>query len=44
MRDPYDDSEDGFLMNLSESHEYDSMFPVHPLTQARFIVDAVRGM
>jgi hypothetical protein len=38
---PYDDADDGFLMNLSESHEYDDMFPNHPLTQARLFVAAM---
>ena len=42
MRDPYDPSAEGFLMNLAETHEYDAMFPGHPLTQARSLVDAVR--
>lgn len=41
MRDPYDPSVKGFLMNLAETHEYDPMFPGHPLTQARLLVEAV---
>lgn len=38
---PYDAVDNGLLINLSESHEYDSMFPNHPLTQARLFVTAV---
>jgi len=36
--DPYDASADGFLMNLSESPEYDAKLPSHSLTQARLVV------
>lgn len=43
-RDPYDETiTEGFLMNLSEQIEYDSMFPTHPLSLlrecARFIIE-----
>jgi hypothetical protein len=43
-RDPYDETiKTGFLMNLSEQSEYDSMFPSHPLSLlrelARFIIE-----
>ncbi|KAA0098924.1 hypothetical protein CIW49_13690 [Mycolicibacterium sp. P1-18] len=41
LLNPYDDAEDGLLMNLSESREYDGMFPNHPLTQARWFAAAV---
>lgn len=38
-RDPYDENiKTGFLMNLSEQAEYDSMFPSHPLSQLRELV------
>lgn len=43
LLNPYDDNEDGVLMNLSESREYDGMFPNHPLTQARLFVASVRS-
>ena len=36
MRDPYDDSIHlPFMMNLSESEEFDQMFPKHPLSRVR---------
>ena len=36
MRDPYDDSiQLPFMMNLSESEEFDNMFPKHPLSRMR---------
>ncbi len=43
-RYPYDETiTEGFLMNLSEQIEYDSMFPTHPLSLlrecARFIIE-----
>ena len=43
-KDPYDENiKTGFLMNLAEQAEYDSMFPSHPLSQlwelVRFIVE-----
>ena len=38
-RDPYDENiKTGFLMNLAEQAEYDSMFPTHPLTMIRELV------
>ena len=38
--DPYDRNwTKGFLMNESEGREYDEMFPGHPLTEARELVD-----
>lgn len=40
MRDPYSGSTVGFLMNRSEEPRYDEMFPGHPLTQCRIVVDA----
>ena len=40
--DPYDPSlKDGVLMNKSESVEYDSLFPDHPLTRVRGILKSV---
>ena len=36
MRDPYDDSIHlPYMMNLSESEEFDKMFPKHPLSRMR---------
>ena len=38
-KDPYDENiKTGFLMNLAEQAEYDSMFPSHPLSQLRELV------
>lgn len=41
--DPYDPAfTEGFLMNKSESRDYDEMFPQHPLSLARdFLTDLV---
>lgn len=37
--DPYDDSiNSGFLMNVSESEEYDHQFPDHPLSKCRELI------
>lgn len=42
--DPYDKSYNkGFLMNQSEQRKYDEMFPEHPLTEARRLVDYIIG-
>lgn len=39
FKDPYDENyKKGLLMNLSEQKEYDSMYPLHPLTEARNLV------
>jgi len=36
MRDPYDDSIHlPYMMSLSESEEFDKMFPKHPLSRMR---------
>ena len=41
-RDPYDPSvTKGYLMNESEKREYDSRFPLHPLTEARAFIAAM---
>lgn len=41
-QDPYDPSYDqGLLMNRSELRDYDEMFPSHPLSMARRLVDVV---
>lgn len=41
-RDPYDsDYKKGFLMNLSESRQFDKFFPEHPLSQARTYVSYI---
>ena len=38
-KNPYDENiKTGFLMNLAEQAEYDSMFPSHPLSQLRELV------
>lgn len=42
-QDPYDPGYGkGLLRNLSENREYDTLFPTHPLSQARRFVDFVR--
>jgi hypothetical protein len=42
MADPYDpECQDGYLMNLSERREYDTLFPAHPLSLARQLVREV---
>jgi len=34
--DPYDSNyTKGFLLNLSENRQFDEIFPLHPLTEAR---------
>lgn len=41
-RDPYDSKcKEGFLMNLSEQKEFDDMFPDHPLSEARELIDFI---
>ena len=43
MNDPYDpDYKKGLRMNLSESEEYDKMFPNHPLSVLRRFIQAVK--
>ena len=42
MSDPYDKTyKRGFLMNYSENKEFDSMFPGHPLSKARVLLQFV---
>jgi len=42
FEDPYDpDYKQGFLMNQSESPEFDSIFPAHPLSVARALIGFV---
>ena len=42
MNDPYDSNyKKGLRMNLSESEEYDKMFPNHPLSVLRRFIQAV---
>ena len=42
--DPYDpEFKKGFLMNLSEREEYDSLFPSHPLSEARRLAKFIVG-
>lgn len=42
FKDPYDDSYDkGILMNLSELEDFDKLFPNHPLSQAREIINFI---
>ena len=42
LRDPYDDSwSRGILMNRSEDPAYDEAFPLHPLSEARKLVQAL---
>lgn len=42
-RDPYDSSiNEGLLMNLSESEEFDDMFPQHPLTIIRSVMKTMQ--
>lgn len=42
QEDPYDkDYEYGFLMNMSEKREYDSMFPNHPLSEERKLLQYI---
>ena len=44
QRDPYDtEYRYGFLMNLSEQACYDEMFPNHPLTEARRLIEFIKG-
>lgn len=41
-RDPYDETiKTGLLMNLAEQTKYDSMFPLHPLSQLRELVQFI---
>lgn len=43
MRDPYDSTlQRPCMMNLSEKEQYDSLFPDHPLSQARRLVHILR--
>lgn len=40
--DPYDkDYKYGFLMNKSEDIKYDPLFPNHPLTQTRILIEHI---
>ena len=42
FKDPYDDSyKKGILMNLSEEEKYDQLFPDHPLSQARELINYI---
>lgn len=42
FKDPYDENyTKGLLMNLSEQSEYDTMFPKHPLSEARSFIKYV---
>ena len=42
MSDPYDETyKKGFLMNYSEKKEFDTMFPDHPLSKARELIQFV---
>lgn len=44
MRDPYDPEWSfGMPMNLSEQRCYDEMFPTHPLSMARALIDCLVG-
>jgi len=43
-QDPYDSGiSEGTLMNLSEQEQYDALFPEHPLTEARKLLNAVKA-
>jgi len=45
LKDPYDDSmTEGFHMNLSETEEFDAMFPEHPLTVVRGLLTQFSGL
>jgi len=42
MRDPYESNyKVGFLMNLSEDEKYDKLFPNHPLSQLRKVIQFI---
>ena len=42
FKDPYDESySKGILMNLSELEEFDKLFPEHPLSQARELINFI---
>ncbi len=42
FKDPYDDAyTKGIMMNLSEKEEFDELFPDHPLSQARELVNYI---
>ena len=42
LKDPYDENyKKGLLMNLSEQSQYDTLFPEHPLSEARRFIEYV---
>ena len=42
LKDPYDENyKRGLLMNLSEQPQYDTLFPEHPLSEARRFIEYV---
>ena len=42
FKDPYNENyKNGLLMNMSEKSEYDVMFPQHPLSEARSLIEFI---